>query len=142
MVYEFKTAQAFELDWLDEFYVQCGYAAKVGGQDQVVFAFCGQTPIGVGRVSREHGFSVLRGMQVVADHRRRGVGKKILEHLLPLVGSQRCFCLSYRWLVGLYKNSGFMCLAVEKAPRFIQDRYRDYRARGLDVLLLVYDNLI
>jgi len=135
---KYAEAKASELNWLGDFYDQCGYGGNIDGRDHVVFAFDGNNPIGVGRLSEEQGIVVLRGMQVLDGYRRRGVGKVLLDRLLSLVGNRPCYCLPHSWLIDLYKNAGFRELPIEKVPEIIRDRYIDYRMRPLDVLLLVY----
>ena len=60
----------------------------------------GWTPhvIGAVRLAAEHGVTVLRGMRVRSDLRRRGIGGQLLGRLDEALGPATCYCIPYAWL--------------------------------------------
>ena len=78
----------------------------------------------------------MRGMRVLEEHRCRGVGKAILNSLVSEGSSRNCYCIPYSYLQQFYAAKGFDKIAPSEAPDFLRDRFRDYRARGLDVIIM------
>ncbi len=92
---------------------------------------------GVVRVAPEHGTLVLRGMQVAAPWRGRGIGKQLLQVVATWLGERQCYCVPYAHLTQFYGQIGFADEASVGVPEFLASRVDDYRKRGLDVRLMV-----
>jgi GNAT superfamily N-acetyltransferase len=75
-------------------------------------------------------------MRVLEKHRGRGVGKAILGSLVNEGRSRGCYCIPYRYLQQFFSAKGFDKIAPSKAPAFLRDRFKAYRSRGLDVILM------
>jgi hypothetical protein len=75
-------------------------------------------------------------MRVLEEHRGRGVGKAILDLLARKGNNRDCYCIPYGSLRQFYSAKGFNEIAPEKAPDFLGNRFKNYRARGLDVILM------
>lgn len=119
------------------FYALCGYAGtEIAPADRVLLARRGTQLIGIVRLCSETGFCCLRGMQVLPDYRRQGVGSLLLAHLLPLIGTEPCFSLPYPHLEGFYAQAGFRALAPDALPLYLQDRLRSYLALGVEVIAM------
>ena len=134
---EYRTNEAKNLQWLDTFYASCGYGGRVDPDDVVVYAADNEKPIGVGRLSVDNGVVVLRGMQVIEKYRGRGIGTSLLNGLVEELHGRECFCLSYTHLLGFYHKAGFMLCSITEAPVFLNERLLSYRARDLDVQIIV-----
>ena len=125
-------------DWrrVETFYRERKYRGVVSPEATVVVAERGPGLIGVGRVQLEDGLLVLRGMRVDPPFQRLGVGTRILDRLVGEIGDRRCYCIPYTHLRGFYRRAGFVEVDPDAAPSFLRDRVRDYRATGLDVILI------
>jgi GNAT superfamily N-acetyltransferase len=129
-------AKASEIDDLAIFYRITDYGGAVFPADRVVYATEEERIIGAGRLSEEEGVLVLRGMRVLKEHRGRGVGNAILDSLVNEGSSRDCYCISYSYLRHFYAAKGFDEITPLEAPNFLSNRFRGYRARGLDVILM------
>ena len=133
---DIRSAKASEIDNLADFYRITNYGGSVAPADRVVYAMEEEKIIGVGRLCEEEGALVLRGVRVPKEHRGRGIGSAILDSLFDEEISQNCYCIPYRHLRRLYEAMGFEEITPLKAPNFICNRLIDYRARGLDVIIM------
>jgi len=131
-----QSAKASDLNNLETFYNITGYRGTVGPEDQVVYVTIEGNIIGVGRLSDEEGVFVLRGMRTLKEHRGHGVGKAILDSLVNEGNNRDCYCIPYSYLRQFYAAKGFNEIEPAEAPGFLRDRFRTYRTRGLDVILL------
>ena len=133
---EIHRAKASEIDDLATFYRMTGHRGSIAPADRVVYATEKDKIIGAGRLSEEEGILVLRGMRVLEDHRGRGVGRAILDTLVDESCRNECYCLPYGDLQLFYAAKGFDKIAPSEAPHFLRERLKDYRGRGLDVILM------
>ncbi len=133
---DIRSAKASEIDNLADFYRITKYGGSVAPADRVVYAMEEERIIGAGRLSEEEGALVLRGVRVLEEHRGRGIGCAILDALVDEESGRSCYCIPYRHLRHLYKARGFEEIKPFKAPTIICNRFRDYHARGLDVIIM------
>ena len=133
---DIQCAKASEIDDLATFYRITDYGGSIAPADRVVYATEKEKIIGAGRLSEEEGVLVLRGMRVLENHRGRGVGRAILKALVKEGRNNECYCLPYRYLQPFYAANGFDKITPSGAPGFLRKRFKDYRARGLDVILM------
>ena len=131
------SAKASEIGDLANFYRITDYGGSVAPADRVVYATEEERIIGAGRLSEEEGVLVLRGMRVLKEHRGRGVGSAILDSLVSEGSSRDRYCIPYSNLRHFYAAKGFEEIKPLEAPNFICNRFRGYRARGLDVILMM-----
>jgi N-acetylglutamate synthase-like GNAT family acetyltransferase len=133
---QIQSAIASEISGLDDFYRLTEYGGPIAPEDLVVYAIEEGRIIGAGRLSEQEGVFVLRGMRVLEKHRGRGVGKVILGSLVKEGGGRDCYCIPYSNLQEYYTAKGFHKITPSKAPGFLRDRFKNYRSRGLDVILM------
>ena len=114
-----------------------GYAQPVPADNQVFAAWMDSEVVGAVRLAAEQGVTVLRGMRVRSDLRRRGIGRKLLSHVDQVLGSTTCYCLPYAWLTTFYGGMGFTVIDGQEAPAFLVDRHSRYTERGLNVVIMV-----
>jgi ribosomal protein S18 acetylase RimI-like enzyme len=121
---------------VNELYRKTGYKHQASSNDLVYVHELENRIVGAVRISNEHNEYVLRGMQILPDYQRQGIGKEILRYLenhlrrLPT----NCFCIPYSHLESFYQSIGFT--KVEHGPHFLVDRLKQYKAEGLDVILM------
>ena len=114
-----------------------GYAQSIHVADCIYAAWSGSEVVGAVRLAPEHGVTVLRGMRVRSDLRRKCIGSSLLNRLAEVLGEQNCYCIPYSWLVGFYGQIGFEVARPNQVPAFLAERYADYVQRGLDVAVMV-----
>lgn len=117
-------------------YDKCGYRHAVKAQDIVLAAMRRDEPIGVVRLCHEDGVMVLRGMHVLPEHQRQGVGCMLLDECRARLGDSPCYCIPWRHLQAFYAKAGFIRLDAEDAPRFLRRRHARYLGEGHDVILM------
>lgn len=122
-----RAAQAYEA-W--------GYRGGVRAEDAVYVAEAGGELVGVVRRTVEEGVTMLRGMQVSPEWRRRGIGMRMLRAFVADLGGGECWCIPYTHLTGFYGTEGFTTVPDADAPAFLRARLAEYRARGLSVLIM------
>lgn len=77
------------------------------------------------------------GLRVLKEHRGCGVGSTILDSLVSEGSSRERYCIPYNNLRYFYAAKGSEEIKPLQAPNFICNRFRGYRARGLDVILMM-----
>jgi GNAT superfamily N-acetyltransferase len=117
-------------------YDACGYRHGLADRDHVIGATRENVLVGVVRLCREHGTTVLRGMHVLPAHQRQGIGGQLLDACTALLGDSVCYCLPWRRLEPFYARGGFHACALETVPQFLVNRCSTYRSEGHDVVLL------
>jgi GNAT superfamily N-acetyltransferase len=133
-----QQATAADLDDVKGFYALAGYAGSVAPGDRVLFARDGVQMVGVLRLSRESGVTVLRGMRVASSHQRQGVGARLLDEVARTLVGEPCYCIPYAHLDGFYGRIGFQPIDPASAPAFLAERLADYtRRRPEDFCLML-----
>jgi GNAT superfamily N-acetyltransferase len=131
-----RITRAEEHPRVAETYEAWGYGGGVQPDDVAYVAEHVGELIGVVRRTVEHGVTMLRGMQVAPEWRRRGIGSRLLRAFVAALGGAECVCIPYTHLTGFYGSEGFATLADADAPAFLQVRLAECRARGLSVLVM------
>ena len=129
-------AQLDELAAVLDLYRDCGYGGSIDSSDIVLMAKTGVRIMGAVRVCLEQDAVVLRGMQVRAEYRGRGIGKLLLAAVIPHLDHAVCFCLPYSHLVDFYMSEGFRVVDAQSLPEFLRDRLDGYLAEGQDLLAM------
>jgi GNAT superfamily N-acetyltransferase len=130
-----RLGSAGDLPGVVELYREWGYRAGVQPEDRLVVAEYERRVVGVVRLTREHGHTMLRGMRVQPGHQRRGVGSRMLRVFEQQLDSE-CYCVPYAHLLGFYGQIGFREIARNDAPLFLAERARSYEAEGLKVAIM------
>ena len=117
-------------------YEAWGYRGGVTTRDVVFIADRAGDIVGIVRRTLEHGVVMLRGMHVAPQAQRHGIGKRLLSAFVERLGDVECFCVPHAHLTAFYGAVGFVRHPESSAPAFLRDRITEYRASGLDVLLM------
>jgi len=117
-------------------YRRFGYQRAIDPRDTIWIAEHGGEILGIVRIAEEEGVLVLRGMRIAEQVQRRRIGSRLLEEIAAWLGSRECFCVPYAHLVNFYAQAGFAQIEPESGPAFLTERVRDYRASGLDAILM------
>ncbi len=118
------------------FYVGRGSMTSVNNDLAVYIAEDAGVIIGAVRLCREEGRTLLRTMHVDAAYRGRGIGRRLLEAFQEAVRDVECYCIPFQHLVRFYGMIGFATIPPEQAPPHIQERLRQYRARGMNGIVM------
>ena len=133
-----RLAAPSEYAALAERYLAWGYAGGLAPAEAVFVAHRGATPVGIVRRTREQGVLMLRGMQVAPDAQRQGIGRQLLAAFEDALDDREpCWCIPFAHLTRFYGMIGFEECDEAEAPRFLQERLVDYRARGHVVCVMV-----
>lgn len=112
------------------FHRKVGYSTKPDKEDEIFVAMESGTIVGVGRLCREYGTLVIRGMQVLPEYQGKGVGSRLLEKMVGAIpSSTECWGVPYEHLEAFYKKGGFDFVPDERAPQFLQERVSKYREK-------------
>jgi len=131
-----RIAAPDEFECVRTTYAAWGYGGGANSADTIFVAEGAGELLGLVRLTREHGTTMLRGMQVAPNARRQGVGTRLLETFVAALGGQECYCIPYSHLVAFYGSQGFELQPPELAPVFLAERLAGYRERGLNVVLM------
>lgn len=118
------------------FYERRGYSSGLGANDIILVAMRADSLVGVVRLCSEHRVVVLRGMQVLPDFQRKGIGLSLLDECLSRVNDTICYCIPWTYLEQFYGSRGFECCEPRDVPRFLSERFSGYLQKGRDVILM------
>lgn len=115
-------------------YRAMGYSGAVHASDVAFGAHLGGRLVGVVRLAPEleDGW-VLRGLYVLPDHQRRGLGRMLLDAAVAWLGHRYACMVPYAELEGFYASAAFRPVA---GPVLLQERASRYRKQGRDVLVM------
>ncbi len=133
----FTEASLAERTSAEALYAVCGYKRGIADSDNIFLAKFAMELCGVMRFAPENGVRVLRGMQILPDFQRKGIGTQFLRYSLEKQESDTFYCIAKLHLEGFYSNAGFKTIGKSLAPKFLQQRLDGYIAEGLDVILMV-----
>jgi len=125
-----------DIERVRDFYTNCGYSGSIQSNDVLLIAEEKSVVVGVVRLCIEYGYCILRGMRVHDNYRRKGIGKQMLFLLEELLCEKECYCLPYRHLINFYGNIGFVQIAEKDAPKHLQQRLNEYKAKGLNITVM------
>jgi len=123
-----QTKNANEVtEQVNAFYIATGRPKKKVDPttDKVVLAMLNDEILGVVRLCFEHGFYVLRTMQVHPNFQRKGIGFEILkkfEHTLEELRIDESYCFAFAHLEKFYGHIGYRKIDNAMAPQFLQQR--------------------
>jgi GNAT superfamily N-acetyltransferase len=87
--------------------------------------------IGVVRLCTEHDHLVLRGMEIIPDRQRQGLGSEMLRQLVPYIGQRPCWGIALSHLGGFYAQASFRFDTNGAAvPKHLLARLDSYNARN------------
>ena len=118
------------------FYARCGYSGGLSSDDTILVAVKAESLVGVVRLCSEHQVAVLRGMQVLPDFQRQGIGRALLEECLSEIGDAVCYCIPWSHLEQFYSSGGFVRCESADVPEFLSERFSCYVAQGRDVIFM------
>lgn len=118
------------------FYERCGYSGGLNFDDTVLAAVRNGSLVGVVRLCSEHQEVVLRGMQVVPELQRQGIGLALLEACLSRVSGVVCYCIPLAYLEQFYASGGFERCKSGAVPGFLSKRLSAYLEAGRGVTLM------
>ena len=117
-------------------YERVGYGGVPASDDLVIGARTAHDLVGVVRLATENGFLVLRGMYVLDEFQRQGIGLAMLHAVEEFLGDRECWCIPYSHLRGFYLRAGFVARPIEAAPDFLAERLKAYTESGRQVILM------
>ena len=133
---EIGIAQESDFSQIDELYVAAGYGGGVSENDKVMVARLGDHVVGVVRLRPEEGVTVLRGMQIVYDLQRKGIGAGMLRACAGYLDEATAYCLPYSHFTQFYGAASFEAIGAAELPGFLAARLSSYLPRRQDVVAM------
>jgi predicted N-acetyltransferase YhbS len=84
------------------------------------------TVIGVVLLRQERGYRVLKGMDILRDYRRQGLGAQMLRHLEKHLCDQDCYCIPFAHLIPFYSIVGFETVNDTELPDLLKERLTEH----------------
>ena len=110
---------------VEAIYREWHYRGGVQPEDGLVVADDAGRVVGVVRLTREHGYTMLRGMRLQPAYQRGRIGTRMLRLFVQQLDGD-CYCVPYAHLLGFYGQVGFRVLPRPDAPLFLAERVRAY----------------
>jgi GNAT superfamily N-acetyltransferase len=133
---EVRRARPDELPAAQRFYAATGYHAPIDAAAAILLACQDRAIVGAVWLEHDQDLWVLRGMRVQPAHQRQGIGTQLLRAALEAASDQPVYCVPYAHVGRLLERAGFVPLPENQAPPTLLARATEYRARGLDVVLM------
>jgi GNAT superfamily N-acetyltransferase len=118
------------------FYQHVGYGGTIAPDDLIVGARIAGRLVAAVRLATENDLLVLRGMYVLREHQRQGIGSSLLPEIERRIGQRECWCLPYAHLRKFYARAGFQDQPSAEAPKFLVERKNVYTESGKQVVLM------
>ena len=131
-----REASPAELGAVADLYKRTGYKGTVSPDDRVMVAIHDGRIVGAVRLCEEFGTTVLRGMYLLREFQRGGIGTRLLQFAETVLEERACYCIPYRHLENFYGRIGFRRIDESSAPPGLRERCDQYRAGGTDVILM------
>ncbi|HXD48534.1 MAG TPA: GNAT family N-acetyltransferase [Gemmatimonadaceae bacterium] len=131
-----RIADAAEHDALTALYRSWGYRAGIAPGSIVYAAMRDGQTVGLVRRTIEDETTMLRGMFIDPELRRRGIGEQLLAAFTADLPDVDCLCVPFTHLVSFYGRSGFVVIPESAAPAFLRERLERYRSEGHDMLVM------
>lgn len=126
-----------EFDRILAFYRDNDYRPAINPTDVIIVAEEEGVLCGAVLLREEHDVLVMRGMRVHESLQRQGIGTRLLQAVVPIIGERACFCIPHRYLRSFYGRIGFEEVQAADAPSFLQERCAKYRHEYcLDVIIM------
>lgn len=90
---KFRELDVDERPKVNAFYQLTTYKRPVSDADRVFVAEQAASLYGAVRIERSEGVQVLRGMYMHPDHVRKGIGRKLLLAIEPVLAETDAFCI-------------------------------------------------
>lgn len=117
-------------------YDRNGYRGPIEDAHVVLVAVVAGDVVAAVRLVAEHGHLTLRGFFMNENLRRKGLGTRMLEALVPHMGERECWLVCFADLPPFYARAGFEPVADEDAPAYLGERASAYRREyGPQVIL-------
>lgn len=131
-----RQATQLEFDAVRSFYGKCGYGGGLDESDRVLIAGLETEMIGAVRLCPGDRYFTLRGMQVLPPFQRQKIGTKLLLQCAKQLVNQPCYCIPWAHLRSFYRQAGFQEIESIAAPPELRERFEQYQARGVGVILM------
>ncbi|MBP5976749.1 GNAT family N-acetyltransferase [Brasilonema sp. CT11] len=129
-------AKLHDAESIKAFYNQCGYGGDLSEEALILIAQLEERIVGAVRLCPNTGFFVLRGMQVLAQFQRQGVGTQLLQACTEQLADQVCYCIPWQHLKSFYQQVGFQEVSLIEVPDLLRERFNNYISRGMNVILI------
>lgn len=93
---------------------------------QTLIATDNDALVGVTRLCSESRAIVLRGMQILPEYQRQGIGTRLLHECVSRLGDAECYCIPWSNLGEFYAAGGFRRIALEDGSELLVRRYFSY----------------
>jgi predicted N-acetyltransferase YhbS len=132
---EISLLEKENINLVKDFYLSVGHTgtSQLSDTERILVAREHEKIIGAVRLVNENGVFQLRTMDVLHEFQKQGIGLKLLESFVELLGNQDCYCIAYAHLKYFYGKIGFEEIVMEEAPQFLQERIIDYRSREKNI---------
>lgn len=118
------------------FYEKCGYSGRLSLDDKVLIAMRNGSLVGAVRLCSEEQDVVLRGLHVVPDMQRQGIGLALLQACVSRINGVVCYCIPWAYLEQFYASGGFERCKSGEVPGFLSKRFSKYLEAGRDVIVM------
>ncbi len=132
-----EVLDALHLPLVNRFYKDCRYSAKAGRGEQVfVLRQSGAIRAALRLQPKPDAYRFLRSMCVAPEHRRQGLGFRLLQEIETELNQSPLYCFPFDHLQSFYEAIGFELSSPDSVPSFIRDPYEAYVRQGKKILIM------
>tara|TARA_B100001540_G_scaffold312266_1_gene333090 strand:+ start:4179 stop:4598 length:420 start_codon:yes stop_codon:yes gene_type:complete len=121
---------------VNTFYQLTSYKRPVSGDDRVFVAEQRGAICGAVRIENRDSVQVLRGMYMLPDRVRQGIGSGLLNFIVPVLAETEAYCIPGDHLFDFYAQVQFRPIETEAAPGFLIERIKGYFKEGKKVAMM------
>ncbi|BEV72006.1 MULTISPECIES: GNAT family N-acetyltransferase [unclassified Paludibacterium] len=124
-----RQASPYEFASVVRLYDEGGYDGRYQASDFLLLAIMGHETVGVVRLVKEQGYTLLRGLYIGKHWRGRGIGRQLLAAATGYL-TDPCYCLTQSTLIPLFAAQGFIPCSDDIVPPFLLERRHRYGWTG------------
>ncbi|MGF1751634.1 GNAT family N-acetyltransferase [Vibrio cionasavignyae] len=113
-------------------------AAKPKSDERIITAQVGSQLCALVRFRRIENCRLMTGMLVIPDYRQRGVGHKLMQHLVQQELAEQDFCFALEHLETFYCQHGFQTIDKDALPNSLKQLFLRYIQGGKSLVAMQY----
>ena len=122
------------------FYREQGYHRHWSDTERAFVCLFNNKVVGSVKVESIDNINVLRGMYITEKFQGKGLGRRLLRFIEPVLNLQVSYCMPLAHVSDFYEYIGFSKVLESEFPIFLQERCEEYRKCGYQISTMIRES--